>query len=106
MRLADTAVLTTALALGAAVAYVDSRPTWDDAGITAGVIFLCAMGLSFASPRLTPAVALAVSAWIPLIEIVRDRNYGSLIVLGIALIGALCGAGARIAFTPSRTPSR
>lgn len=103
MRLANILTVVAALALGAAIAYVDTRPNWDDAGITAGCLFLSAGVLSFVSPRLSPIIAIAVGGWIPLIEIARGGNYGSLIALAIAVVAALCGAGARLAIHVNQT---
>ncbi|HTV16485.1 MAG TPA: hypothetical protein VME68_17330 [Acidobacteriaceae bacterium] len=40
-----------ALTLGLAIAWVDSRPRWDDTGITAGALFLSAAAVTLASPR-------------------------------------------------------
>lgn len=94
-------LLAVAAAFGAGIAYVDSRPTWDDAGITAGVVFLATAALSFVQPPLSPFIALAVGAWIPMVEITRGGNYGSLIALAIAVVAALCGAGARLMFAPA-----
>jgi hypothetical protein len=36
---------------GVAVAYVDSRPTWDDTGVTAGAMFLFAAVLGLLGPQ-------------------------------------------------------
>ena len=100
MRASVNAIIITAAAiLGAGIAYVDSRPGWDDTGITAGSVFLAAAALSFARPRLAPAIALGIGAFIPIVEITRDGNYGSLLAMGIAIVGVLCGAGARMMFS-------
>ena len=46
-----------AATLGMAIAWVDSRPNWDDTGITAGTLFLmCDSG------RCQPQAALAMGA--------------------------------------------
>lgn len=88
-------VVAIALVVGAAIGYVDSRPTWDDTGITAATVFVVATVFSFVRPTLALVIAVAVGGWIPLIEITRGGSYGSLIALAIAVVGALCGAGAR-----------
>lgn len=89
-----------ALAAGALIAYVDTRPHWDDTGVTAGLLLLSALTLAFARPRLWIAIALAVGVWIPLVEISQSHNAGSLIALAIAFIGALCGLGIRSLIEP------
>src|SRR5579871_6862609 len=40
-----------AIALGLAIAWVDSRPRWDDTGITVGVLFITSAILGAVSPR-------------------------------------------------------
>lgn len=52
-------LLVVALSLGAFIAYVDSRPTWDDTGVTAGVILIVSGMLGLAQP---PAWVLALGA--------------------------------------------
>lgn len=78
--------------LGAAIAWLDSRPNWDDAGITAGLIFLVTVTLGALVPRWAWRWALAVGVWIPAIEIARDGNPGALMALGIAFVGAYVGS--------------
>src|SRR3954468_22314597 len=94
MRRRELFMLVVALILGALIAWVDSRPTWDDSGITAGVLLLLCAGFGAISPRLTWRWALALGAWIPLNGILIAHNYSSLIALGIALIGAYLGVAA------------
>jgi hypothetical protein len=98
-------VVAAALLIGAGIGHVDSRPTWDDTGITAGTVFVASAVLSFFRPRFALAIALAVGGWIPLIEIIRGGGYGSLLALAIALVGALCGAGARNLWLSGGRPS-
>ena len=105
MRAVNAFVVGLALLIGAGIGYVDSRPTWDDTGITAMTVFAAAAALSFVRPRLAPLIALAVGGWIPVIEILRGGGYGPLIALAIAVIGALCGAGARTLWQSGGRPS-
>jgi hypothetical protein len=92
MRRLDGRVLfLIALILGTLIAWVDSRPTWDDTGITAGVLLLLSAGFGAVRPRFAWLWALALGAWIPLVGIVIAHNFSSLLALGIALIGAYLG---------------
>ena len=92
-----------AAALGMAVAWVDSRPTWDDTGITVGVILLSCAILGAVSPKHAWQWALAVGLWLPLIEVLHMHNYGSLLALVPAFIGAYLGAGLRSVVFPPPT---
>lgn len=84
-----------AVAAGLVIAWVDSRPTWDDAGITAGMIFLAAALFGALRPSRAPVWALAVGVWVPLFGIVRHHNFGSLLALAVAFFGAYAGAMTR-----------
>jgi hypothetical protein len=91
-----TAVLVVlAIVVGFVLAWVDSRPNWDDTGLTAGAVFLAAAFFAALSPRRPWLWALAVGAWIPLFGIIGSRNTGSLLALAIALGGAFTGAFVR-----------
>ncbi|MCB9421779.1 MAG: hypothetical protein H6667_18405 [Ardenticatenaceae bacterium] len=84
-------LLTVAAVLGLLVTYVDSRPTWDDTGITAvAILFVCGL-VAFISYKRPWLFALAVGAWIPLYGILFTHNYGSILTLIIAFIGAYGG---------------
>lgn len=93
---------TAAIAIGVAIGWLDSRPNWDDTGISAGVLFLGALAISWWVPRHAWRWALAVGAFIPLIEVTRDHNTGSLGALAFAAVGAtvgsLVGRAARAAY--------
>ena len=72
---------------------VDSSPNWDDAGISAGaLVILC---LTFGAMRPVPpwASAVAIAAWIPILNIAKMGNLSSLMVLPIAIIAAYLGRG-------------
>lgn len=94
-----------ALAIGIGIAWIDSRPGWDDTGITAGLVFLSSAVLGAAAPRYPWAWALAIGGWIPLVELAQARNAGALLALAIAFAGAYAGWGARAAIA-AVTPSR
>ena len=84
-----------AIALGLLIAWVDSRPSWDDSGITAGMVFLTAAFFGALRPSRAPLWALAVGVWIPLFGIILHQNVGSLLALAVAFFGAYAGALAR-----------
>jgi hypothetical protein len=96
-------LLFAAIALGLLIAWVDSRPTWDDSGITAGMVFLTAALFGALRPSWALIWAVAVGVWVPLVGIVSSRNYGSLLALAPALIGACAGALAGRALAPPGT---
>jgi hypothetical protein len=84
-----------ALGLGLAITYVDSRPNWDDTGITAGAILLSCAVLGALGPKQPWLWALAVGIWIPLFGIARAQNFGSLLALAVAFAGAYAGMALR-----------
>jgi hypothetical protein len=88
-------LLVLAVGLGLLIAWVDARPTWDDAGITAGMIVLTAALFGALRPSSAWLWALALGAWIPLWGILAGHNYGSVLALVVALLGAYGGAFAR-----------
>ncbi len=89
-----------AIAAGLIIAWIDSGPRWDDTGITAGAIFLTAALFGVLRPSRAPLWALAIGAWIPFFGIVLHRNFGSLLALAVAFLGAYAGALARRALAP------
>ena len=82
--------------LGLFSLYVDTRPTWDDTGVLAGAILLVCGLIALVGYQRPWLLALAVGAWIPLYEILVSRNFGSVIALIIAFIGAYAGWAFRI----------
>lgn len=99
-RRSALALLVPAIGLGLLYAWVDSRPTWDDTGITVGVLLLTTGALGALAPEHPWRWALAVGIWIPLLEIATGPNYASLIALVVAFIGAYLGMLVRRALTP------
>jgi hypothetical protein len=88
-----------AIGIGLLIARIDSRPGWDDSGISAGMVLLATAAFGALFPQRPWLWALAIGAWIPLFAIFQSQNYGSLLALAIALVGAYGGALARRALT-------
>ncbi|HVZ49144.1 MAG TPA: hypothetical protein VG916_10195 [Gemmatimonadaceae bacterium] len=82
-------------AAGVAVAWIDSRPRWDDTGVTVGLLVLLAATCGMLVPRHAWRWALAVGLWIPLHAIVTRGDFLMLVVLAFPFIGAYVGAAAR-----------
>lgn len=88
-----------AVALGIAIAYVDSRPKWDDAGITAFSMLLSAGVLGLIGPQRPWLWALGIGIWIPFHGIARAPTLGSLVggllILTFPMVGAYAGVAFR-----------
>lgn len=76
---------------GAAITYVDSRPNWDDTGITAITILVTCAVFAFSAPKRWWLWAIAVGIWIPLFAIVRIQNFAAVLALVVAFTGAFLG---------------
>ena len=87
-------LLLLAIGVGAGSTWVDTRPGWDDTGITAGLIFISTAMLSFLLPSGAWAFALAVSAWIPAMGVVHG-HHATLLALLVGAAGAGAGAVTR-----------
>jgi hypothetical protein len=98
------ALLVIALAVGGLIAYIDSRPNWDDTGVTAAAIFICCGALGAAGPSRPWLWALAVGLWIPVLGITMTGNFGTLLVLPIAFGGAYAGRAIRRVVVPRNDP--
>ncbi len=80
-----------AAAAGVAIGFLDSRPGWDDTGITAGLLILAAGLVAGISGRRPWLWAILVGAGTPLFEIPTGGSPASLAALGFAAVGALVG---------------
>jgi hypothetical protein len=82
-----------ALVLGSMIAWVDSRPNWDDTGVTAGALLL--------SAAVAPALGLRwwVSALLVAFPIVllehRSAGWAILLILAFTITGSALGAAFR-----------
>ncbi len=89
--LAATAI---AVPSGLAIAWVDTRPHWDDTGITAGAVIVAA-GLSTFLGLRWWASALIVACPLLLAEVPK-AGWRLLIVLALAVLGSLLGRALRV----------
>jgi hypothetical protein len=83
------------LAIGAAggilLAYIDSLPKWDDAGIIAGGLLLISGLLTLLGYRRPWLMALAAGLWVPLRGIAVTRDLSLLLLLVFPFLGAYAG---------------
>ena len=83
--------LAIAVVAGIAIGYVDSRPGWDDTGITAVSLLLAGGIAAFMARRLPWLVALAAGIWVPLFELPFLASGGPVAALAFAGVGAAIG---------------
>jgi hypothetical protein len=88
-------LLAAAAAAGLLVTYVDSRPNWDDTGITVfALLFLS--GIIGLFVRLRPWLfGLAIGIWLPLGAIILTHDLRFLGVLVFPMAGVYAGWGLR-----------
>lgn len=92
-RLREPVLAVLSVAAGIATAALDSRPGWDDTGITVALLFVSAFAVAAASGRRPWLWAVLVGVWTPLLEIPSTGATGSLAALAIAALGAFAGYG-------------
>ena len=80
-----------AIALGMIIGFIDSRPHWDDTGVTVGMILIATACLGFVIPKRAWVWAISFGIWIPIWNILLYNKYSSLIALPIAFVGAYLG---------------
>jgi hypothetical protein len=93
VRLREPVLAVLSGAAGLAIAVIDSRPGWDDTGITAGLLAVAAFVVTVVAGRRPWLWALLVGVWTPLAEIPSAGGAGSLLALAIAGMGAYAGYG-------------
>jgi hypothetical protein len=96
-------LLVLAVLMGLFIAYVDSRPTWDDTGITAGTMLLSSGLVTLLGYRRPWLIALAIGLWTPFYETYLSHNFSlpgvilfPLLILLIPLVGAYAGWAVRL----------
>lgn len=86
--LRDGLLAVLSIGFGLTIGYLDSRPAWDDTGITAALLLLTAAIAAALSRRRPWLWALLIGASVPLFEIGGPAGLASLAGLAIAAIGA------------------
>ena len=105
-------LLALAILTGLLIAFVDSRPTWDDTGITAGAMLLSSGLFTLLGYRRPWLIALAIGLWTPLYETYLSHNFRlpgailfPLVVIFIPTIGAYAGWAVRLAIRKTLHPA-
>jgi predicted acyltransferase len=80
-----------AAAISVTLGYLDSRPSWDDTGITAALLLLTSAMSAGLSGRRPWLWALLTGVWIPVFEVWGTAGLASLAALGVSTIGAFGG---------------
>lgn len=102
MKKRDAILLVVATAAGLAIAWVDSRPTWDDTGVTTLLLVVTAAIVAAASGHRPWLWGLLIGIWVPLVEIPAGGPQAALLAVGFALIGAFFGSSVGGAYRRSR----
>ncbi|MCX6173677.1 MAG: hypothetical protein NTZ27_02870 [Ignavibacteriales bacterium] len=84
--------LVISISLGLLITWIDSRPNWDDTGITAVAIFSVSAFFGFIMRNHPWVWALTVGLWIPLYNVLFFKNYTAILALIIAFIGSYAGS--------------
>ena len=92
VSLMEVAFLLLALGLGFAIGWVDTRPTWDDAGITVAAILIVAAAFGLLMPRRAWVWGLAVGIGTPLLNFALHGDLRALVALPVAFLGSYAGA--------------
>jgi hypothetical protein len=87
------ALAAVALIVGIAIGWNDSRPTWDDTGITAGLLVVAGAAFGVFDPRRWWLWAVLVGVGTPLFEVAGAIGSGSLAAFVFSGVGAAGGAG-------------
>ena len=93
VRIRELVLVSVAALAGIGIAWIDTRPSWDDSGVTAGLLALAAFVIAAAAGRRPWLWALLVGAWTPAFEIPASGRPDSLAALLVAAMGALTGWG-------------
>jgi uncharacterized membrane protein (DUF4010 family) len=91
MKISFYIVCALAVTAGLSVAWIDTRPTWDDAGITAMMVLVMAFVFGSLAGQKPWLIALATSIWVPLSGIILTHNAGGVLALIPGFIGSYAG---------------
>jgi hypothetical protein len=96
-------ILVVALVLGLPLAFIDSRPNWDDTGIIAFAILISGGVIGLLIQRHPWLLALALGVWIPLWGVIITHNFGSLLALALAFAGVYAGWACHLVIKKTRS---
>ncbi len=91
-----------AAAAGIGIAYLDSRPGWDDTGISAGLVLIAAAVAAALSGWRPWLWALLVGVWTPLVEVALAGPAGLGSPLGSVAAVVVASVGAALGWTIAR----
>ena len=89
----DRLLAVAATAVGLAIGYVDSRPSWEEAGITVALLLLSAAMAAGLSGRRPWLWAVLIGVGVPIFEVAGRGGPASLVALLVAGVGAAIGYG-------------
>ncbi len=89
-------LLAAAVLAGILITYIDSRPGWDDAGITAGLLFLTGSIIGMLVLSRPWLFAMALGIWLPLAAVLFRHDFLMLVTLVIPFLGIYLGWGLRL----------
>ena len=87
----DVAAALIAVGGGVAVAWLDSRPGFDDTGVTAVALAMIAAVAAAVAGRRPVVWAIAAGAWVPILEVRDVATSGALLALAVSGVGATVG---------------
>lgn len=76
---------------GLGIAWFDSRPNWDDTGISFVLILIVAFVFGLTTHSKTWLIALSICIWIPVFSLISNFNFESLLALIPGFAGAFAG---------------
>lgn len=86
------------LLIGICIAYVDSRATWDDTGVTVAALVATAGLIGAARPRAWWVIGLAVGLPVVAFNVAIYGRFSSALAVAFSLLGAAVGASIGRAF--------
>lgn len=84
-------ILIIAVLFGLLMAWIDTRPNWDDTGVEIFLILVGTGVLGFLAKQKPWLIALATGISIPLYGIIIHQSFGGIIALVPAFVGAYTG---------------
>lgn len=97
-------LLVAAVIFGLLVAYVDSRPTWNDTGITVFALLIGSGIIGLLAQKRPWLFALGIGLWLPLWYILTTHNLSMLIVLAFPFVGVYTGWALQLGVRKLRQP--